>query len=379
MRGLGLGIVTTGLLSVGTVQYAETILYLMNLPIQHPADPVLLGGRYLLGERIASGGMGSIFKAIDTQMDREVAVKTLHPHLSSQPDVRERFQREATMAAKLVDAHVVAVFDQGDEPYAWIVMELINGPSLRNVLSVAGPLTPSVVRSIVRPLAVALARAHEIGIIHRDVKPENVLITLEGVPKLADFGIADLARPDVAPEDSDLLGSVHYLSPEVINGESASPASDQYALGAMTYELLTGLKPLPASTPAEILARHASEAIPAPSQMMPGLSAEIDHLVAKMTALRVEDRFPDMRAVADAIAQAIAGHDEPIQLRQLQAANHTMMLRRDQLPAFIPTHQPKRRFSLVWVLLILVVIGAVVWWQYGQDIRWETIVDFFNG
>lgn len=358
---------------------AETILGQMDHLPHVTTETVLLGDRYLLGERIASGGMGSIFRAKDTQMDREVAIKTLHPHLSDQPGVRERFHREATMAAKLVDAHVVAVFDQGDEPYAWIVMELINGPSLRNVLSVSGPLTPAVVRSVVRPLAVALARAHDIGMVHRDVKPENVLITLEGVPKLADFGIADIVKPDARPNNGDVLGSVHYLSPEVIAGEPAGPASDQYALGAMTYELLTGLKPLPAPTPAEILARHASEAIPAPSRMMPGISQEIDALVAKMTALRVEDRYPDMRAVAEAIAQCIAGHDEPVQLRQLQAANHTMMLRRDQLPAFIPTHQPKRRIPWLWIFLVLILVGVGLWWQYGHLLDWQMLIDMLKG
>lgn len=345
----------------------------MDSTPRHTTDPVMLGGRYVLGERIASGGMGSIYKAHDTQMDREVAVKTLHPHLHNQPAVRERFQREAKVAAQLVDAHVVSVFDQGNDPYAWIVLELINGPSLRNILAVSGPLTPAVVRSVVRPLAVALARAHDIGMVHRDVKPENVLITADGVPKLADFGIAAIAQDEVGHDDGDVLGSVHYLSPEIIAGDPASPASDQYALGAMTYELLTGLKPLPAATPTEILTRHASEAIPAPSVAMPGLSPEIDQLVAKMTALRVEDRYPDMRAVAEAIANTIPGHDEPVQLHQLQAANHTMMLRRDQIPAFVPTARRKRRFPYLFFFLVLVIAGGLAWYFYGDLIPWDSL------
>lgn len=345
----------------------------MDSTPRHTTDPVMLGGRYVLGERIASGGMGSIYKAHDTQMDREVAVKTLHPHLHNQTAVRERFQREAKMAAQLVDAHVVSVFDQGNDPYAWIVLEMINGPSLRNILAVSGPLTPAVVRSVVRPLAVALARAHDIGMVHRDVKPENVLITAEGVPKLADFGIAAIAQDELGHDDEHVLGSVHYLSPEIIAGDPAAPASDQYALGAMIYELLTGLKPLPAATPTEILTRHASEAIPAPSAAMPGLSPEIDQLVAKMTALRVEDRYPDMRAVAEAIATAIPGHDEPVQLRQLQAANHTMMLRRDQLPAFVPAPGRKRRFPFGLFLLVILIAAGLGWYFYGDLIPWDAL------
>ena len=345
----------------------------MDSTSRHLTDPVMLGGRYALGERIASGGMGSIYKAYDTQMNREVAVKTLHPHLGDQAEVRERFQREATMAAKMVDAHVVGVFDQGTEPYAWIVMEFINGPSLRNLLAVSGPLPPAVVRAAVRPLAVALARAHDINMVHRDVKPENVLITEGGVPKLADFGIADIARSNATYADDHVLGSVHYLAPEIIAGEAASPATDQYALGAMTYELLTGLKPLPAATPTEILARHASEVIPPPSAAMPGLSPEVDELVATMTALRPQDRYPDMRAVADAFGRLIPGRDEPLQLRQIQSSNHTMMLRRDQIPAFIPTYRAKRRFPRLLLLAVLVLLGGIAWYFYGDLVPWDKL------
>lgn len=350
----------------------------LNSALPRPDDPLLLGGRYVVGERIAAGGMGSIHRGYDTRMEREAAIKTLHPHLSEDEAVRARFHREAQMAARLINPNVVAVFDQGDDPMTWIVMEYIDGPSLQSLLQVNGPLPPATVRSLMHPLALALAQAHSQGIVHRDIKPQNVLISTDGIPKLVDFGIAAITRGDAPIAEDDLVGSAHYLSPEVIHGDGASPASDQYAFGVMTYELLTGSKPLPATTTAEILRRHAQEAIPAPSQLMPGIEPALDQVVLTATALRVEDRYPDMHALAQALAQAVPGADTPVVLATMGNGQHTMMLRRDQLPAFIPPSPTKRLLPRVAMWLSLVILVVALWYRFGSAYEVQWLLDLLN-
>lgn len=254
--------------------------------------------------------MATILRAADSQMDREVAIKVLHRHLADNPDVRARFKAEARHAASLSHPNVVAVYDQGEADLPYIVMELVDGPSLREVLAAHGPLSPREVLAVVVPLCDALSAAHAQGLIHRDVKPENVLITPAGVPKLADFGIARVMAATSHTATGTLVGSVHYLAPELVGGITATPLSDQYALAVMTFELVTGRKPLPAETPMAIALRHANEDVPPPSRYAPDVTPALDHVIGTATARNPQRRYQSVGRFGQALAAAVpAGPD----------------------------------------------------------------------
>src|SRR5919106_4358457 len=210
-----------------------------------PAEQVeTVGGRYRIGRRIGSGGMGEVFAAHDLRLDREVALKLLRAHLADQDGMRKRVLAEARLAARLTHPNVVGVLDTGEQdgrPY--VVMERLSGRTLRDELA-DGPLPPERIRDIGLQVLRALAAAHELGIVHRDDKPGNVLDAGVGTWKVADFGIAKWVHADqTLTRTGELLGSPSYLAPERIEGHEAGPASDLYAVGVFLYEALTGTKP----------------------------------------------------------------------------------------------------------------------------------------
>ncbi len=269
--------------------------------------------------------MATIYRAWDTTLERDVAVKVIHEHLADDNDTRERFRREAHHAAALVHPHIVTVYDQGIDalpngasgtPRPYMVMELIDGPSLREVLQRQGRLTPAEVLAVVLPICDALARAHAAGVVHRDIKPENVLIGEGGVPKVADFGIAHAVSATRHTTTGTLIGSVHYMAPELARGHPASPASDQYAVGVLIFELLTGCKPLPAETPMAVVARHAQEPVPPPSRFVPDIPPALDRVVARATALSVSERFADVSVLAAALRSAVPSDPKVVPARQ---------------------------------------------------------------
>jgi beta-lactam-binding protein with PASTA domain/serine/threonine protein kinase len=273
----------------------------------------VLGGRYRLEERIGAGGMATIYRSWDTTLERMVAVKVLHPHLADDPSVLARFRTEARHAAALVHPHIVHVYDQDPDPARpYIVMEHVDGPSLREVLNARGRLTPPEALALVEPVCRALSRAHAADVVHRDIKPENVLVTGDGVAKVADFGIARALAETNHTQTGSLIGSVHYLAPELVDGKPASPASDQYATGVLLFELLTGRKALPAESPMAVALRHGREPVPAPSEHVSDVSPELDGVVARATAMDPEDRYPDMGAFVSELAAAIPGGPEPV-------------------------------------------------------------------
>ncbi|HWH32732.1 MAG TPA: protein kinase, partial [Egibacteraceae bacterium] len=284
----------------------------------------VLAGRYRLDARVGAGGMATIYRARDLTLDRDVAVKVLHPHLMDDDGLRERFRTEARHAARLLHPNIVNVFDTGDREdpdglpagspanLPWIVMEYVDGPSLRDVLRERERLSPREALSITEPVARALARAHGGGVVHRDIKPENVLIAADGTPKVADFGIARALAETSHTQTGTLIGSVHYMAPELVSGKPATAATDQYGLGVLLYELLTGTQPLPAESPMAIALRHAQEAIPPPSAVNPEVPAALDAVVARATAHAAEDRFPDMESFAAALRAAVPDGPEPV-------------------------------------------------------------------
>jgi eukaryotic-like serine/threonine-protein kinase len=210
----------------------------------------LADGRYQLGPILGSGGMGLVRRASDGVLEREVAVKLLADNLAADPDARERFLREARAAARITDPHVVAVYDVGEEagrPY--LVMELVDGPSLADVLRSDGPLPPAAVLDIAAGALAGLVRAHAAGLLHRDVKPGNLLRSPDGRVRLTDFGVAEAADAPGLTNTGFVIGTKDYLAPERRRGEPASPASDLYALGVTLAELSTGRPPEPGEEP----------------------------------------------------------------------------------------------------------------------------------
>jgi serine/threonine-protein kinase len=243
-----------------------------------------LDGRYHVLERIAAGGMGEVFRAHDAVLAREVAVKVLHRSLSSDQGFVDRFRREARAAATLNHPNIVAVYDWGavDGIY-YMVMEYVQGRSVRELLNAGGKLAPAQAAEILRQTLSALEHAHARGIVHRDLKPENILITRDGVVKLTDLGLARAFADAKNTRAGAITGTVQYLSPEQIRGEPADPRSDLYSLGIVAYELLTGELPYSGETPMAIAYQHLSDRVPAPSRSAPETGADLDGFVLSAT------------------------------------------------------------------------------------------------
>jgi serine/threonine protein kinase len=269
--------------------------------MQADSSARILDGRYELGERIGSGGMGEVRLGVDRRLGREVAIKLLRPDLAELPEVRGRFEHEARVAARLSHASAVTVFDSGEaDGVPYLVMECLPGRTLADALA-EGPLPEDEVRQIALDLLGALGAAHALGIVHRDVKPGNVLFSNEGRVKLADFGIAKSA--DLADQTltGQLIGTPAYLAPERLRGEEASPATDLYSLGVVLYEALVGRKPFEGDTP--IALAHAignSSAAPIKEQL-PTVDPALDAVIHRALAKDPGGRFPDATAMATAI------------------------------------------------------------------------------
>jgi eukaryotic-like serine/threonine-protein kinase len=285
-------------------------------------DPMtgrLLEGRYRIGARIARGGMASVYEATDIRLDRTVAVKIMHPGLGDDAEFAARFVREARSAARLSHPNVVAVYDQGDDHgTVFLAMELVEGITLRDVIRKESPMPPARALALVEPVLSALAAAHRAGIIHRDVKPENVLIAADGRVKVADFGLARAVSADTQHTATGgvLIGTVSYLAPELVVDGRADARADVYAVGVVLFELLTGAKPHEGETPIQVAYKHVHEDVPAPSSLEPGIPAYVDALVARATArdrgLRPADAavlLHQLHRVSHALAEGV--HDDP--------------------------------------------------------------------
>jgi len=258
-------------------------------------DPLvgrLLDGRYRVGPRIARGGMASVYEATDTRLDRTVAVKIMHPGLGDDDEFAARFVREARAAARLSHPNVVAVHDQGDDHgTVFLAMELVEGMTLRDVIRKESPMPPARALALIEPVLSALAAAHRAGLIHRDVKPENVLIATDSDSgtsrvKVADFGLARAVSADTQHTATGgvLIGTVSYLAPELVVDGRADARADVYAAGVVLFELLTGTKPHEGETPIQVAYKHVHTDVPAPSTLVPGIPAYVDALVARATA-----------------------------------------------------------------------------------------------
>lgn len=279
----------------------------MDTTLQDPLVGQVLDGRYRVDARIAVGGMATVYRAVDTRLDRVLALKVMHPALAADASFVERFIREAKSVARLSHPNVVGVYDQGAEgAYVYLAMEYVAGCTLRDVLRERGALRPRAALDILEPVLAALGAAHRAGFVHRDMKPENVLIGDDGRVKVADFGLVR-AVGSVTSTTGSLLGTVSYLAPEQIESGTADTRADVYACGVVLYEMLTGGKPHSGDTPAQVLYRHLNEDVPPPSAAVPGLAPELDGLVAAATARDPESRPDDAVALLGRTREARAG------------------------------------------------------------------------
>ncbi|MFG1701787.1 Stk1 family PASTA domain-containing Ser/Thr kinase [Nonomuraea sp. M3C6] len=348
------------------------------------ADPLvgrLLDGRYRIESRIARGGMATVYLALDIRLDRTVALKVMHRSLAEDPAFVRRFIGEAKSVASLSHPNVVHVFDQGtDNDIVYLSMEYVPGKTLRDILRDRGRLPAREALEIMIPVLAALGAAHQAGMVHRDVKPENVLMTDDGRVKVVDFGLARAIEATNQTRTGVMIGTIGYMSPEQVTTGGADVRSDVYAAGIMLFELVTGQQPYDGETPMSVAYRHVHDTVPRPSSVVPEVPPLIDTLVAHATAREPHDRPADATAMLVAAVDAHrmlprmtnppASHSQPHVMTASAAPSmprpapaHTMVQPRVEVPA-------RRGFRPNWFLVtlaaVMVVAVALTGWYFAQ-------------
>ena len=337
---------------------------------------------------LADGGMATVYVALDQRLDREVALKVMRPDLARDATFVSRFHREARSAAKLSHPNVVAVYDQGeDDGHMFLAMELVNGLTLRQVMQAEGPLTPRAALDILDPVLQALGAAHSAGLIHRDVKPENVILREDGTVKVADFGLARAVDTVTSTAQTGvLLGTVAYLSPEQVERGIADARSDVYAAGLLLFEMLTGSKAFIGDSPIHVAYQHVHSSVPLPSSRVSTVPVELDLLVARASARDPDNRPRDANEMLAELRAARRGLTTiELDLRPAGAggavlASSTIALPRTEvvspattpgrrgtqgtgprrlMPRSLREHRPNRRFTLL--ALLLLAAAAALW------------------
>jgi eukaryotic-like serine/threonine-protein kinase len=367
-----------------------------------PVAGALLDARYRVGSPIATGGMSIVYRGVDTRLDRPVAIKIMDARFAGDPAFRIRFEREARSAARIDHPAVVDVHDQGADSHdgtdrLFLVMELVDGGTLRDVLRARSALGVPAAFAVMEQVLSGLAEAHRIGIVHRDVKPENVLISEARQAKVADFGLAVAAAHAGASHAGTIMGTVAYLSPEQVATGAADPRSDVYAAGILLYELLTGAPPYTGDTAISVAYRHVTCDVPAPSEVAGDVPPELDAFVQRATRREPEARPADAAAMLAELRTLAAVLEVPqvpvpapppkplpVEQPTLPHAHPppvrggTRLLERDVHPSIPPgrvrARRPSRRVFSLWITLILVLallIGLVAWWL-GSG-RWTTV------
>jgi serine/threonine protein kinase len=268
-------------------------------------------GRYRLIELLGRGGMGEVWRAYDSDIDRVVALKMLLPHISQDPDYEKRFRREARAAARLDDPHVVPIYDVGEiDGRLYVTMRLISGTDLHTLLE-SGPLDAHRAVAIIEQIAGALQKAHRIGLVHRDIKPSNILIDENDFAYLIDFGIARTADETGVTMTGAAIGTWAYMAPERFNTSEIHPSSDIYALACVLYECLTGQQPFPGNTLEQVASGHIFTKPPRPSEKSRTVPTALDHVIATGLAKQPTDRYPTAVEMAAAARQVITGSSQP--------------------------------------------------------------------
>jgi beta-lactam-binding protein with PASTA domain/predicted Ser/Thr protein kinase len=361
----------------------------VDTTVEDPLVGRMLDGRYHVESRLARGGMATVYVAVDARLDRTIALKVMHAGLAEDEEFVSRFIREAKSAARLSHPNVVAVYDQGaDDGHVFLAMEHVPGRTLRDLMRGRGSLSPRQALEVLEPMLAALGAAHQAGIVHRDVKPENVLLSDDGRVKVADFGLARAVSSATNHTNSGiLLGTVGYLSPEQVERGIADPRSDVYAAGIVLYEMLTGVKPYDGDTAIQIAYRHVHDDVPPPSRLVPGLPAELDALVARATSRDPDGRPADARrfltevvAARRSMSEGELDTDGP-PLADLGDNYHTQVVSRTSTPPMgVPGAETGRRepartnrrrrgggpMALLLVLLLAAGLSSAAWYYaYG--------------
>ncbi|GAA4624440.1 Stk1 family PASTA domain-containing Ser/Thr kinase [Cellulomonas oligotrophica] len=286
----------------------------MGATVTDPLVGRLVDGRYEVVSRIARGGMATVYLAVDRRLDREVALKVMHPHLAegtSGEAFVARFRREARTAARLTHPGLVAVFDQGvDGETSYLTMEYVDGQTLRRTLGERGALPVGEALRVLEQVLDAVATAHRVGLVHRDVKPENVLIGTDGRVRVGDFGLARAVTEVTSTTTGTVLGTVAYLAPELVAQGASDVRTDVYACGVMLFEMLTGRQPFVGETPIQVAFQHVNSQIPAPSSLQEWLPSEVDELVGALAAREPADRPVDATAALHLVRRTRASLDD---------------------------------------------------------------------
>jgi eukaryotic-like serine/threonine-protein kinase len=328
----------------------------------------LIDGRYTLGELLGSGGMGRVYRAYDGRLKREVALKVMAEHYAQTPEFVERFEREIRNVASLDHPNVIRVFDSGEtedgSPY--MAMELASGGTLKDRIRFTGPLPPREAARVALQVAEALGAAHEAGIVHRDVKPENVLLTENGDVKVGDFGIARATEATAMTHTSMILGTAPYLSPEQARGEPVGPSSDLYSLGVVLYESLTGRTPFGTGehlNPLAIAMKHCNEPAPSPRAGNRGVPEALELITLTLMRKRPEERHPDAAALVADLDAFLEGRGLPsaaaLRVASSPEGAHTNVLKRAPVPA-VPPRRRRRKVLPLMALALAAVLALFV-------------------
>ncbi len=335
----------------------------------------VLGGRYRLTRELARGGMATVWDAQDPLLSRRVAVKILHPELAIDDSVRARFRHEAVAAAKLSHPAIVATYDTGDDGVAYIVMQLVEGPTLRRMLDQRGPLPPGESADIAAQVAEALDHAHRNGLVHRDIKPANVLVPPDGQIKVTDFGIAKATGDEDLTRTGTVVGTARYLAPEQVSGDPVDGRADVYALGLVLYEMLTGTLPFTGDSEVSTAMARLTRAPDPVRTRRPDVSPTLDAIVSRCLARDADERFPSAGALLEALEPtreppsgslpAVPRTSEPVAppTEQTVGVDRTATSAAPPAPAIRPPTPPSGRSDRGrrWprVLVALVVFAAI--------------------
>lgn len=325
-----------------------------------PGDLQRLAGRYVLEEPIARGGVAVVWRAYDERLGRSVAVKVLLPHVATDEITVERFRREMVTAAAVAHPNVVSIYDTGQVgDLVYLVMEHVDGPSLKQVLRELGPIDPVVAAAVGEQVASALAEAHRAGLVHRDVKPANILLTSEGVVKVTDFGIAtavDDDQPTLTAEGK-VVGTAAYLAPEQLQGRTADPRVDVYSLGVVLYECLVGRPPFQGDTPtATASARLTQDVIP-PRQLRADVPRDLDGVIVRATRREIADRYADAGAMAAALTPLVPAAPTDVTRRLVDGQELPRAAVTSELPQ--PTDRTPTRVGYLGRLLAAFAVGLL--------------------
>ena len=271
----------------------------------------IIAERYELLDVIGRGGMADVYLANDTILNRTIAIKILRTSLAKDPVYIARFQREASAAAALSHKNIVEIYDVGeDNDQYYIVMEYVPGRTLKELIAKRGALHVMEAIDIMKQVLSGTARAHQMGIIHRDLKPQNILVTDSGTAKIADFGIASIQSLTQFTQTDVIMGSLHYLAPELARGEKATVQSDIYALGIVFYELLRGQVPFNGESPVNIALKHMQEELPSLREFNPSIPQSVENIVIKATAKNLNDRYKNASEMLEDLQTCLSRGDE---------------------------------------------------------------------